>query len=1067
MLIRHAPRPAVFVVGALSLLSVQAPVQATGGGREPAPPPVSEPISLGESPTGRYLVEFAPTARERVVLDGIQAAHRPAVVERLSGLGTWAVVESDLAGATELAGRPGVLAVHADVMAQLDGTQSSPPWGLDRIDEATLPMDSLYEYPNSGAGVTAYVLDSGTYDHADFGGRVQPGVSMIDAGNGRSDCHGHGTHVAGTIASSTYGVAKAATVVPIKVAYCDGSLSMSTAISGVNWAISHHSSGPAVLNASLGGSYFAPWDIAVNAAVADGITVVVAAGNFYGANACLYSPASASAAITVGSSDSDDWVSDFSNVGTCLDLFAPGGSILSLNNGAGSAVMSGTSMASPHVAGVAALILGQHPSMPPAQVASNINGSATSTVLSGVPTNTYNRLLRVPTSMAAPANDSMNAAAPLNIWVPQTTGGTLFSTKEGGEPTHAGFAGGGSIWYRYQSAVAGSLTLTTEFSSFDTLLAVYSGGPGAFSSVAANDQAYGTYDWSRVVVAVSAGTDYWVAVDGYQEQRGTVQLNPSFVPTAGVPNDAFAASTSISPTRAGIADAHTRGATHEVSEPAHAGRPGVGSAWWSFTAPANGRLVVSTQGSAFDTTLGTYTGTAVGGLTPVASDDDTEGLRSQVEPIVTNGTTYRVAVDGYSNGTITGTGGVQLHSAFVSSGTGWYSPLAAPVRLMDTRLGQIGALEPVDVTTPFSGGEVRRYTVSSVAGLAGATSVALNVATLNQAATGYLSIFPCTSTGDTPPTTAAINYGAGMVVANSALVGLAAGGFCVLSSQTADVLIDAFGAFVGTANYAPLATPARLVDTRPAQPGLATPVDETAPFSAGEIRRYVVPAAGGIPSVGSISSLAVNLAAVGPAAGGYLKAWPCTSTATPSPATSVLNFRSGLNTANAGVLSIASDGGFCVQASQATHVIVDVPGTYALYGSTVANARPQRVLDTRGGQVGTSEVLAGADTITPLAAGVVTTLTLPMRGGVPGNGVANSAILNVTVVGNTATGYLTIWPCASAAASPPAVSTLNFRPGGATSNGAVVGLTSTTVCVVASQAAHLIVDVTGWQAAPF
>lgn len=170
-----------------------------------------------------------------------------------------------------------------------------------------------------------------------------------------------------------------------------------------------------------------------------------------------------------------------------------------------------------------------------------------------------------------------------------------------------------------------------------------------------------------------------------------MQLNPSFVPTAGVPNDAFATSASGSRPRAGIADAHARGATHEVSEPAHAGRPGVGSAWWSFTAPANGRLIVSTQGSAFDTTLGTYTGTAVGGLTPVASDNNTEGLRSQVEPIVTNGTTSPTfAVDGYSNGTITGTGGVQLHSAFVNSGTGWYSPLAAPVRLMDTRLGQIG-----------------------------------------------------------------------------------------------------------------------------------------------------------------------------------------------------------------------------------------------------------------------------------------------------------------------------------------------------------------------------------------
>jgi serine protease len=264
-------------------------------------------------------------------------------------------------------------------------TQPNATWGLDRIDQRDRPLDGNYIYDTTASNVYTYIVDTGVRtNHNDFGGRVLSGFTSINDGNGTNDCNCHGTHVAGTVAGSTWGVAKAARIVPVRVLGCQGNGTNAGVIAGMDWVAANHVK-PAVANMSLGGGASTATDNAVTNMRNAGVTVVVAAGN-ENQNACNVSPARSGNAITVGSTTSNDARSNFSNWGNCVDIFAPGSSIRSAWHTSNTAAntISGTSMAAPHVAGVAALFLANNPSATPAQVENAIYNNGSTGKLSGL-----------------------------------------------------------------------------------------------------------------------------------------------------------------------------------------------------------------------------------------------------------------------------------------------------------------------------------------------------------------------------------------------------------------------------------------------------------------------------------------------------------------------------------------------------------------------------------------------------------------------------------------------------------------------------------------------------------
>ncbi|MGJ7420326.1 S8 family serine peptidase [Streptomyces cinereoruber] len=393
---RRIATAAAVAVAALSLGSLSA-LPATAA--PAAPEGVIENAGAADAVPGSYIVtlhESAPaeTAKGRAIPAKFGAKIKRTYTSAVNGY----AVELSEAQAKKLAADPAVKSVAQDRVFTISATQPSPPsWGLDRIDQKALPLNQSYTYPDAaGQGVTAYVIDTGVrISHADFGGRAYNGFDAIDNDNVSQDGHGHGTHVAGTVAGTSYGVAKKAKIVGVRVLNNQGSGTTAQVVAGIDW-VTQNAVKPAVANMSLGGGVDTVLDEAVRRSIASGITYAVAAGND-GANASNYSPARVAEAITVGATTNTDARASYSNYGTILDIFAPGSSITSSWNSGDSATntISGTSMATPHVAGAAALYLAANPTATPAQVSTALTTAATPNVVTNPGTGSPNRLLYV------------------------------------------------------------------------------------------------------------------------------------------------------------------------------------------------------------------------------------------------------------------------------------------------------------------------------------------------------------------------------------------------------------------------------------------------------------------------------------------------------------------------------------------------------------------------------------------------------------------------------------------------------------------------------------------------
>jgi len=411
------PRKFILVgVGALTAFAFAAPAAAAE--------PSGTVLSAGgdTAVADSYIVVFKNTAVSKASVDGnastLASRHGGKVVRTYRSALRGFELQATEAAAKRVAANPNVAYVEQNHTVHAFGTQPNPPsWGLDRIDQRNLPLNQSYTYPNTASNVHAYIIDTGIRTtHQQFGGRAVSGFDAVDGG-AADDCNGHGTHVSGTVGGSAYGVAKGVQLVAVRVLNCQGSGTNAQVVGGIDW-VTAHAIKPAVANMSLGGGANTAIDNAVNSAINSGVTFAIAAGNGntlgVRQNACNYSPARVPNAITVGATQNNDAAASFSNFGTCVDILAPGVSITSSwsTNDTATNTISGTSMATPHVAGAAALVLSANPTWSNQQVRDYLVNNSTPNVVTNPGTGTPNRLLFVVNDGTPPANDFALTVAP-------------------------------------------------------------------------------------------------------------------------------------------------------------------------------------------------------------------------------------------------------------------------------------------------------------------------------------------------------------------------------------------------------------------------------------------------------------------------------------------------------------------------------------------------------------------------------------------------------------------------------------------------------------------------------
>jgi subtilisin family serine protease len=586
----------------------------------------------------------------------------------------------------------------------LDGTL----WGLNQANDVDIDAPEAWDIRSAATGITVAVIDTGIrYTHQDLTANAwtNPGeiagdridndangyvddVRGIDAYNRDGDPmddQGHGTHCAGTIGATgnngigLTGVAWGVRLMALKFLSSTGSGSDSDAVICIDYA---RLKGAKILSCSWGGGGAGTsLQAAIERARTAGILMVAAAGNETNNNDLNPSyPASYphDNIISVASTTSTDALSSFSNYGaTSVDLGAPGSSIYSTvsTSDTAYATYSGTSMATPHVSGALALLAAQYPTDTYTGLISRLlNGTDPIAALTGKARAGRLNLAKALVSTNAPpvvrpANDNFASASGVTGTSWTRTGSSVNATAETGEPSHAGQAPGFSIWYSWTAPASGAATLSTAGSNFDTVLAVYTGSTvGALTPVAANDNPAAGGTTAAVSFQAVAGATYRIAVDGKGGTSGSVTLAGNLA-GATVANDAFASATVVS--NSFTVTGSNVGATREALEPNHGGVSGAKSAWWSWTAPASGRLVVATAGSSYDTVLAVYTGSRVDQLRQVAANDDVSrsDMTSRVTISVRAGTTYRIAVDGYQGAA----GSIRLAGTFTAK-----TALAAP-----------------------------------------------------------------------------------------------------------------------------------------------------------------------------------------------------------------------------------------------------------------------------------------------------------------------------------------------------------------------------------------------------